>query len=34
LRVTESFGVYPRTWKPVRGMVELLFSPTHEVPDV
>jgi len=34
LRVTEGFGVYPRTWKPVRGMVELLFSPTHEVPDV
>jgi len=32
LRVTETFGTYPRTWKPVRGMVELLFSPTHIVP--
>lgn len=35
LRVTEpaSFG-FPRTWKPVRGMVELQFSPTHVVPDL
>lgn len=34
LRVTENFGVgFRRTWKPVRGMVELLFSPTAEVAD-
>lgn len=26
--VTENEGQFPRTWKPVRGMVELLFSPT------
>jgi hypothetical protein len=32
LRVTEpSGGVYTRTWKPVRGMVEILFSPTDLV---
>jgi hypothetical protein len=33
LRVSEpsSYG-FPRTWKPIRGMVELLFSPTHLVP--
>lgn len=35
LRVTEpSNPIYVKTWKPVRGMVELLFSPTHVVPDV
>ena len=35
LRVTEPDNVpYPRTWKPVRGMVELLFSPTDSVPDL
>lgn len=32
LRVTESSGTFPRTWKPTRGMVELLFSPTDIVP--
>jgi len=31
LRVTESSGSFPRTWKPVRGMVEMLFSPTDIV---
>lgn len=36
LRVTEPAGVsdFRRTWKPARGMVELLFSPTDVVPDV
>lgn len=35
LRVTEPSGSYfQRTWKPVRGMVEILFSPTDIVPDV
>lgn len=34
LRVTEPDSIYfTRTWKPIRGMVELLFSPTQEVPD-
>ena len=28
LAVTEQSGDFPRTWKPVRGMVEFLFSPT------
>lgn len=33
LRVTEPVGgVYQRTWKPMRGVVEFLFSPTEEVP--
>jgi hypothetical protein len=33
LRVTEPSSYdFPRTWKPIRGMVELLFSPTHLVP--
>jgi len=32
LRVTETGVNYPRTWKPVRGMVEILFSPTELVP--
>lgn len=33
LRVTEpAGGVFRRTWKPVRGMVEILFSPTEAVP--
>jgi hypothetical protein len=34
LRVTEAAGAFPLTWKPVRGMVELSFSPTDIVPDV
>lgn len=34
LRVTETFGTFKRTWKPVRGVVELLFSPTDAVADV
>jgi hypothetical protein len=35
LRVTEpSSYAFKRTWKPVRGMVELLFSPTAIVPDI
>jgi len=34
LRVTEpSDPIFSRTWKPVRGMVELLFSPTYSVDD-
>lgn len=32
LRVTEPSGTFRKTWKPVRGMVELQFSPTHLVP--
>lgn len=33
LRVTEpAGGVYQRTWKPMRGMVEISFSPTDLVP--
>lgn len=33
LRVTEpSTATFVRTWKPVRGLVQLLFSPTNEVP--
>ena len=33
LRVTEpTGGVYQSTWKPVRGMLEFLFSPTDVVP--
>lgn len=35
LRVTEpSSVVYPRTWKPIRGLVEMLFSPTDITPDI
>lgn len=34
LRVSEKVGTFKRTWKPVRGIVEFLFSPTHVVPDV
>lgn len=34
LRVTEPPDqIFSRTWKPVRGLVELLFSPTAEVSD-
>lgn len=34
LRVTEpTDSIYTRTWKPIRGMVEFLFSPTQVVPD-
>jgi hypothetical protein len=30
LRVTEpNSALYPRTWKPMRGMIEFLFSPTE-----
>lgn len=32
LRVTELTGTFPKTWKPLRGLVELLFSPTSAVP--
>lgn len=35
LRVTEPADpVFTRTWKPIRGMVEVLFSPTDVVADV
>jgi hypothetical protein len=35
LRVTEpTNSVFTKTWKPVRGMVEVQFSPTELVPDV
>lgn len=35
MRVTEpQDAIFRRTWKPIRGMVELLFSPTDYVPDV
>lgn len=35
LRVSEPADpIYTRTWKPVRGMVEVLFSPTDVVADV
>lgn len=34
LRVTEPIdNIFRRTWKPVRGMVEILFSPTFSVDD-
>lgn len=34
LRVTEpQDNIFVRTWKPVRGMVEILFSPTYSVDD-
>jgi len=34
LRVTEpNTSIYRRTWKPVRGLMQFLFSPTHIVPD-
>lgn len=34
LRVTESANiVYPKTWKPVRGLVEILYSPTFSSED-
>ena len=33
LRITEpTDSIFTRTWKPVRGMVEILFSPTDIVP--
>jgi len=33
LRVTEPNGnIYPRTWKPMRGLVQYLYSPTQVVP--
>lgn len=31
LRVTENSATFPRTWKPVRGLVEIQFSPTDLV---
>jgi len=31
LRCSETLGAYQQTWKPVRGMVELQFSPTDGV---
>jgi hypothetical protein len=35
LRITEPANpIFRKTWKPVRGMVEILFSPTDEVLDV
>ena len=35
LRVTEPADpIFSRTWKPVRGLVQILFSPTDIVPDV
>jgi hypothetical protein len=34
LRVTEPIdNIFRRTWKPVRGMVEILFSPTYSADD-
>jgi hypothetical protein len=34
LRISEPAGIsFPRTWKPIRGLVELLYSPTELVPD-
>jgi hypothetical protein len=34
LRITEpTDGIFQRTWKPIRGMVQILFSPTEIVPD-
>ena len=32
LQVTEKLGLFKRKWKPARGVVEILFSPTHVVP--
>lgn len=35
LRVTEVHsGAFKSTWKPVRGMLQILFSPTEIVPDI
>jgi len=35
LRVTEpDNSIFQKTWKPVRGMLQLLFSPTDVVPDL
>lgn len=31
VRVTETTGTFPQTWKPVRGLVAIAFSPTDEV---
>lgn len=34
LRVTEAYDfLYPRTWKPVRGMVQMMYSPTFSLDD-
>lgn len=34
LRVTEPYdSIFTRTWKPIRGMVEILFSPTYSSDD-
>jgi hypothetical protein len=32
LRVSEPGGTFPKTWKPLRGLVALSYSPTDEVP--
>jgi|SRR6056300_1155155 len=32
VRVSETSGTFKKTWKPARGMVEILFSPTELVP--
>lgn len=35
LRVTEpAYSLFQKTWKPIRGMVQIAFSPTEIVPDV
>lgn len=34
LRVTEKVGDFPKTFKPIRGVLEFLFSPTHVTPDI
>lgn len=35
LRVTEPVGgAFRKTWKPLRGVVQILFSPTNQVADV
>lgn len=32
LRVTEPSGAFPQTWKPLKGVVEIAYSPTYLVP--
>jgi hypothetical protein len=35
LRITEpTGGIFRKTWKPVRGLVKIMYSPTEDVPDV
>jgi len=31
LRVTEPAGDFPKTWKPIRGLIQFGFSPTEAV---